>query len=270
MAKQIDGYLGGFRGKLGPAVGYVWNGVWCLRSRPGKVRNPRTEAQQQHRELFKQEVQLAATMGQALNKGLGSVARSMHMTPQNLFVKASQEAFSLEDNQLAVDYSQLVLSAGPVAPVAFGTPEVTAGNVLSISFEKNPLHVRADWCDSVYLFVYCPEVGGGYLTAPVYRKDQRINVVLPGIFAGKVVQLYGFVQDAHGRSSETIYIGYGPLIEGNGSEIEGSEWGVNGSEGGVNGTIDNADNKEGDVDIQGYRPSHSSFTPPSLPSHSPS
>ena len=211
MAKQIDGYLGGFRGKLGPAVGYVWNGVWCLRSRPGRIRNPRTEAQQQHRELFKQEVQLAATMGQALNKGLGKVARSMHMTPQNLFVKASQEAFSLEDNRLAVDYSQLVLSAGPVAPVAFGAPEVREGNVLSISFEKNPLHLRADWCDSVYLYVYCPEFGGGYLTAPVYRKDQRISVVLPGSFAGKEVQLYGFVQDAKGRSSETIYIGYGPL-----------------------------------------------------------
>ena len=211
MAKQIDGYLGGFRGKLGPAVGYVWNGVWCLRSRPGKVRNPRTEAQQQHRELFKQEVQLAATMGRALNKGLGTVARSMHMTPQNLFVKASQEAFSLEDGRLAVDYSQLVLSAGPVAPVAFGAPEVTVGNVLSISFEKNPLHVRADWSDGVYLFVYCPELGGGYLTAPVYRKDQRISVVLPSGFAGKEVHLYGFVQDAHGRSSETIYIGFGRM-----------------------------------------------------------
>lgn len=268
MAKQIDGYLGGFRGKLGPAVGYVWNGVWCLRSRPGRIRNPRTEAQQQHRELFKQEVQLAATMGQALNKGLGKVARSMHMTPQNLFVKASQEAFSLEDNRLAVDYSQLVLSAGPVAPVAFGAPEVREGNVLSISFEKNPLHLRADWCDSVYLYVYCPEFGGGYLTAPVYRKDQRISVVLPGSFAGKEVQLYGFVQDAKGRSSETIYIGYGPLEEG--TDYVEIEMGMNGGDEEVRETIDNADNKEGDVAIQDERPDLASHTRPSAPPHSPS
>ncbi len=211
MAKQVEGYLGGFRGKLGPAVGYVWNGVWCVRSRPGQVRNPRTEAQQQHRELFKQEVQLAAAMRQAVVKGLGAVARPLHMTPQNLFVKANQPAFALDEGQLAVDYPRLVLSAGPVAPVGFGSPVTTEGNVLNIDFEKNPQHMRADAFDSVYLYVFCPAANEGYLTAPVYRKDRHISVVLPDCYIGNEVYLYGFVQDEQGRSSETLYIGSGIL-----------------------------------------------------------
>lgn len=268
MAKQIDGYLGGFRGKLGPAVGYVWKGVWCLRSKPGRVRNPRTEAQQAHREMFKQEVQLASRVRQAVNKGLGEVARPLNMTPQNLFVKANQAAFSQEDNRLVVDYARLVLSAGPVAPVSFGVPEVTAGNVLNITFEKNPLHMRAEALDCVYLFIYSPELEAGYLTAPVYRKERRISVVLPNAFAGKEVHLFGFVQDEHGRSSETIYIGFGPLVDevdNEGSDFEGSERGVKGSEGEVKGTIASAASEEGDVDIQDNLPVHSH----SLPPHSP-
>lgn len=29
MAKQTAGYLSGFSGKLGTAVGYMWNEKWC-------------------------------------------------------------------------------------------------------------------------------------------------------------------------------------------------------------------------------------------------
>ena len=60
MAKQSEGYLGGFSGRLGPAVGYMWNGKWCLRSHQQFVHNPRTAAQVEHRELFKQQVQLVS------------------------------------------------------------------------------------------------------------------------------------------------------------------------------------------------------------------
>ena len=48
MAKQTAGYLGGFSGKLGTAVGYMWNGKWCLRAHNPMVHNPRTEAQTEH------------------------------------------------------------------------------------------------------------------------------------------------------------------------------------------------------------------------------
>ena len=51
MAKQHYGINGGYRGAVGTVIGYEWNGRWCLRSRPRRVHNPRTERQQQLRQL---------------------------------------------------------------------------------------------------------------------------------------------------------------------------------------------------------------------------
>ncbi len=203
--------MGGFTGKLGTAVGYQWRGKWCVRSLQPLARNPRTEAQQQHRMMFKQEVQLAGHMHWVLRETFEAVSYEKHMTPCNYFVSRNQHAFRWEEGALAVDWASLVLSEGPVAPVAFGVPHIDEGNVLSISFEKNPQHARVSWFDSVYLYVYCPALEQDYLTAPVYRREGRMAVALPDQFSGQVVQLWGMVKDLDGRWSETLYIGYGPL-----------------------------------------------------------
>lgn len=207
MAKLGEGYLGGFSGRLGPAVGYLWNGKWCLRSRPGAVHNPRTEAQVLHRQLFKQEVQLAARMRWAVNTCLTTEARAFGMTAYNLFVSLNQPCFGQEAGALTVDWSRLRLSTGPVAPVAFARPEWSADNVLSVDFEKNPLHLRASQHDRVHLYIYAPALEQGYLAAPVYRAARRVAASLPDAFAGCEVQVYGMVQDEQGRWSETIYAG---------------------------------------------------------------
>ena len=207
MAKQWNGYLGGFSGRLGPAVGYSWNGVWCLRSRPVAVRNPRTPRQMEHREMFREEVRLAACMRQAVVAGLTVMARQMQMTSYNLFVHLNQQCFSLIDGVFTVDYSRLAVSEGPVAPVAFGEAAVEEGNVLTVSFERNPLRMRADNYDGVRLYAYSPELGRGYLSAPVYRRDKRLSVSLPDELAGRELHLYGFVQDGEGRCSASTYVG---------------------------------------------------------------
>ena len=210
MAKQWGSYLGGFSGKLGPAVGYMWNGIWVMRSRPAMVRNPRTERQMERRMLFKQEVQLAARMRRGVNQGLTALARQAHMTAYNLFVSLNQHCFGSDDGQLAVDWQGLTLSEGPVAPVVFGAPEVDEGNVLTVAFDRNSSARRARTFDRVYLYVYCPERGEGLLAAPVERADRRVRVALPDWFAGKALEIYGFVQNEKGEGSPTVYI---PFVE---------------------------------------------------------
>ena len=211
---MTQGYLGGFSGRLGTAIGYMWNGKWCLRSRPAVVANPRTPAQVEHRTLFREEVRLAARMGRGVSVGFTAMARQMGMTCFNLFVSLNQPAFALRDNQLEVDYGALRLSSGPVAPVAFGKASVDENNVLSVEFEKNPLHLRAEGYDRVMVYVYCPEAGGGYLSAPVYRRDKRLSFTLPDEFAGLELHLYGIVQDDEGRCAESAYIEIGQQAEG--------------------------------------------------------
>lgn len=205
MAKQANGYLGGFVGKLGPAVGYQWKGVWCLRSRPAQVRNPRTEAQTEHRAMFKEEVRLAGRMRWAVNRGFKVLSDEMDITAPNLFVKANQRCFSLVDGRFTVDYAHLSISDGPVAPVAITDWSIDEDNVLKVNFEKNPLHLSCSQHDNVYVWVWCPEANVGYLANPVYRRARQSNALLPKMMEGKEVHVYAFVQDEHGLCSPTAY-----------------------------------------------------------------
>ena len=209
MAKLLGNSLQGLSGRLGDIVGYSWNGVQCVRSRPQRVRNPRTEAQQSHREQFRQEVQLAAQMRYALIKGFGGLARENHMTPQNLFMRVNRGAFGWNEGTLTVDYERLVLSAGPVSPVVFEAPVLDADNVLTVSFRKHRPGAGGGNFDSVFVFIYSPGHRLGYLAAPALRREGRVSFVVPEWMQGGELQMWGFVQDERGRCSETIYIGCG-------------------------------------------------------------
>ncbi|MBR1765409.1 MAG: hypothetical protein IJ745_00030 [Bacteroidales bacterium] len=222
MAKQSGSYMGGFSGRLGPAVGYQWNGKWCLRARPQAVRNPRSEKQTEHREMFKREVQLAAQMRWAVVKALTPMAREAGMTSYNLFVSLNQAAFSLVDGVFTVDYSRLVLSTGTAAPVAMESAECKEDGIVEVKFDKNPLHLVAGAHDSVYLYAYCPAAERGYLAAPVYRNAKRMAAVLPESFEGQRVELYLMVEDGRGRWSETAYGGSLTLVPQRGDTASSS------------------------------------------------
>ena len=205
MAKQSNGYLGGFSGKLGPAVGYRWKGLWCVRSQSRKVYNPRTAAQQEHRALFREEVRLAGKMRWAVNIGFKVLSDELDMTAQNLFVKANQKAFSSVEGRFTVAYEDLAVSDGPVAPVEVTEWSVDADNVLEVRFDKNPLHLSCSGFDNVYVWVWCPEAAVGYLANPVYRRAKRMSTLLPELMEGKEIHLYAFVQDERGHCSPTAY-----------------------------------------------------------------
>lgn len=205
MAKLANGYLEGFVGKLGPAVGYRWKNVWCLRSQPRRANNPRTEAQTKHRAMFKEEVRLAGKMRWAVNIGYKALSDEYDMTAQNLFVHANQQCFSTVNGRFTVDYAHLGISDGPVAPVEVTAWSIDENNVLNVSFEKNPLHLSCNQHDNVYVYIWCPEAEAGYLTNPVYRRAKQLSTLLPQLMAGKEIHVYAFVQDEKGRCSATAY-----------------------------------------------------------------
>lgn len=211
MAKIYDGYLGGFSGKLGTAIGYNWNGRWCLRSLPAHVHNPRTERQQEHRMMFREEVRLAARMAMPVNLALWELGRASGMTSYNLFVKMNQPAFGWVDGALRVDWLRLRLSSGPVAPVALSDVAVDEHNVLNVRFEKNPLRVSASGSDHVYLFVYCPALASGYLASPVFRRSGGASLMLPDGYGREELKLYAIVCDERNRWSETAAAEWSPV-----------------------------------------------------------
>ena len=167
-----------------------------------------------HREMFKQEVQQAAKMRWAVSITLRDLAREAGMTAYNLFVKANQRAFGFMDNQLQVDYGRLMLSFGDVPPVEEASAEWNADNVLTVNFRRG----RGAATDYVYLYAYVPDLGEGFLSAPVYRNEKRISVSLPDPYAGHEAQLYLMVQHQSGTWSNSLYLGSLPLSELNENE----------------------------------------------------
>ena len=202
MAKFSNGFMGPFSGKLGPAVGYTWNGKWCMRSYQKYVKNPRTEAQQAHRAMFKQEVQLAARMRQVISRTMTDPARELGMTAYNLFIKMNQGAFAYSEDSLVVDYPNLVLSFGDIAPVEAESVERTVDNVLNVRFARGIGRGN----DEVYLYVWVPDLQQGYLSSSVHRREKRISVALPDEYAAHEVQAWLLVQGEEGGWSQSTWV----------------------------------------------------------------
>lgn len=210
MAKQIHGPLGGFVGKLGPLIGYRWRGRWCVRTRPQHVHNPRTEAQQRHRSLFRAEVQLAARMRWPIAMALTDEARRRHMTAQNLFVRLNHGLWKPADNpacEAAPDYSRLQLSTGRLEAVCGVRAEVDADGVLRVRFDRCRPEQRAYAYDEVFLYAYSPSAGAGYLFNSVYRRTGRIDVLPPDWLQTDDLQLYLMCRSSDGRWSATVHAG---------------------------------------------------------------
>ncbi len=228
MAIYGNGIMGPFNGKVGTVVGYMWNGKPCMRAYKRHVANPKTAAQQEHRALFKQEVQLAAKMRWAVTTTLTEAARAAGMTSYNLFVKVNQEAFGSEGGRLSVDYSRLRLSLGEVGQVELRGMEWTADNVLTVNYRQG----GGSGYDHVYLYVYVPELETGFLSAPAYRRDRRMAIALPDSYAGHEAVVYLMVRRDDGCWSDSLFAGAIALNEVVANDEEGgAEAGARGVEG---------------------------------------
>ena len=214
MGKTDFGFMAGFSGRLGNLIGYRWRGRMCVRTMPSHYRDARTPEQLQQRALFKAVVRFAAKARQVLKKGMNAVSLDAQMTESNYFMRVNKRCFALAagtQDELQVDYENLLLADGPVAPVAFYEPQMVDETTLSVDFEKNPLHRAVKWEDLVYLVAYCPELGDFDISAPVYRRSNRLTMSLNPYWAGREVHLWGFVVDGKGRASQSQYLGGGIL-----------------------------------------------------------
>ena len=214
MGKTDFGFMAGFSGRLGNLIGYRWRGRMCVRTMPSHYRDARTPEQLQQRALFKAVVRFAARARQVLKKGMNAVSLDAQMTESNYFMRVNKRCFALADgtqDELQVDYENILLADGPVAPVAFYEPQMLDETTLSVDFEKNPLHRAVKWEDLVYLVAYCPELGDFDISAPVYRRSNRLTMSLNPYWVGREVHLWGFVVDGKGRASQSQYLGGGIL-----------------------------------------------------------
>ena len=106
MARIKQGILGQFRGTVGTVIGSSWNGVAYMKGKPQSVKNPRTEAQVQQRNFFKEVQSLVAQItDEQLASLFPSVTRGM--TRRNMLTRQIAACADFVDDVKTVDLSTL-------------------------------------------------------------------------------------------------------------------------------------------------------------------
>lgn len=205
MAKIKDGYMGAINGKLGPAIGYMWKGRACLRSRQTNPNNPRSKKQQQCRKVFGTTASLAANMKAAMDIGLRSIAAEQQTCAFNVFISLNRQCISVEDDIVNIDYAALRVSDGKLAPVAFD--EVAREGGLQVGVNYSLTDLGGTYNDYVYLFAYAPALKQSRLSMPAARGGGHVSLTLPASLAGHEVHFYGFVWNHLRDASPSTYLG---------------------------------------------------------------
>ena len=100
MAKQTEGITGGYRGSVGPVVGYMWRGQWCVRAKPRFFHDAKTEKQLEQRSVFKASVAFAGRVKEVLRTGFCKPALEAHKTECNYFLKINKGCFAMDGEEL--------------------------------------------------------------------------------------------------------------------------------------------------------------------------
>ena len=106
MGKIKQGILGGFKGKVGTVIGSSWNGIAYMKGLPQSVRNPRTDAQVQQRNFFKE---LQGLVSQLSDEQLSSLFPSVNrgMTRRNMLTRQIAACADVVDDAKTVNLSLL-------------------------------------------------------------------------------------------------------------------------------------------------------------------
>lgn len=223
MSKNIKGFLGDQRNKLGGAVGYVVNGVQLYRSYTNIVANPKTTGQVFARTKFSMLMEMAKAMKPASNIGY-KFSKGKLQSGTSVFMKENYEAVSGETTDaLSLEYAMMQVSRGGAVAPKFGTLNLETSLEIQGSFTGSGDDRFYTRDDKVVIAAYQPDLHEASF-AIVTRGAGRYVMDVPENWSGMRVHVYGFaVSDADvfiegtkvvsdGEASKTIYIGSGTIV----------------------------------------------------------
>ena len=117
MALIEQGILGPFRGKCGPVIGYIRNGIFCLRSMPTHYHDRRSRRQLENRSRFSLVMKVMSIVRPVITLGFKRFATDI--TEMNAATR--ENYYSLvkpAGNGHQYNFPGLILSRGPVEPLS--------------------------------------------------------------------------------------------------------------------------------------------------------
>ena len=199
----VEGNL--LRGRLGDKI-YSIDPVTKkqrVRNAPKKVHNPKTDAQQKHRNAFVEIVRLSSYMTEAHSIGLHHHAQRAHKRTYADFRSLNKGCFTKEG---LIDYPNIILSYGSVAQVMITSVRLDDAHTLHLTYNPCLGDSYSQPDDNLFLYAYCPTCNTGQLYNPIPRQAGSFSIKLPTDWSTDSLHLYAFLRNSKGISSKTIYV----------------------------------------------------------------
>ena len=207
MGTFEKGYLGGFSGKVGTAVGSSWKSLSVLRSRPPRKRRGQpTEQQLEQQAKFSVITNFLRPLTDLLNQTYGKSANA-EMSGFNKAFSENKKAYTGAYPAFAVDYTKMQLSAGSL-PNVVATAVSTVAGKLTFNWPDNTGVNSALSSDLAYVAAYNEELGHWLYIQKAAARNALAYILDVTPFSGKPVQTYiGFMSADRKKISPSLYTG---------------------------------------------------------------
>jgi len=207
MGTLNNGFLGGFRGKLGPAVGSSWKGIDVIRCRPPRRRRRSTEGQLRQMAKLKLMTPFIRPLTGLLNRAYDSVTVRMSCFNKALSYNL-RNAVEGEYPAFKVNYARVVLGIGDVLNADMLKAISADKGKLSFSWTDNSGEGSANSTDRIFAAVYCEALSEWVTCEEGALRNAGSYTLDVADFSGKAVQPYIGFLSADGRFvSSTQYAG---------------------------------------------------------------
>jgi Family of unknown function (DUF6266) len=207
MGKIKQGILGGFSGKVGPAVGSSWKGISIVRSCPPRKRRGSTEAQLRQMAKLRLMTPFFKRITGFLNKTYDCV--TVQMTCFNKALSYNmRNAIAGNYPLFEIDYPRVVLGVGDLRNPDSVSAASNAGGQILFNWPDNSGEGSARASDRAFVAVFCVAKKSWITGDPgPYRNAGAYRLEVTG-FSGHPVHAYiGFLSDDAKFVSTSLYAG---------------------------------------------------------------
>lgn len=208
MGTFEKGFLGGFSGKVGTAVGSSWKNLSVLRSRPPRKRRGQpTEAQLLQQAKFALMTSFLLPLTDLLNQTYNKSAASS-MSGFNKGFSVNNESITGVYPALVVDYPKILLSKGSLPNGGSPTAASTVAGKLTFTWQDNSGISTALSSDLAFVAAYNEELNHWVFFQKAAQRSAGTYILDVTPFSGKPVQTYiGFMSADRKKVASSWYTG---------------------------------------------------------------
>jgi hypothetical protein len=208
MGTIEKGFMGGFRGKFGTAVGSTWKGISVIRSKPpGKRTAPPSEAQLEVQAKFTLMTNFLRPLSDLFDQTFRKTAVGMSGT--NRAFSENKNAITGVYPDFAVDFPRVLLSKGSLPNVLAPAVASTVAGKLQFTWTDNTgAKKKALSSDLVFVAAYNHDLDEWEYVEKAAARNAGTYTMDVTAFSGKTVQAYVGVFTADKKSvSDSLFAG---------------------------------------------------------------